>query len=113
MINEVIEKIEAQQAGNEGTTIFAVGEQLKEICKESEHNAQLVYEDMQGSGMTISDCEAKIRAFADKLHKAHPGKAIGVSPFEADKIIREFYGLGGKAAVEEKAPEINIDDFLG
>ncbi len=113
MIDKVIEKIEAQQAGNEGTTVFAVGEQLKEICKESEHNAQLVYEDMQGTGMTITDCEAKIKEFADKLHKKHKGKAIGVSPFEADKIIREFYGLGAKAEEPEKAPEINIDDFLG
>lgn len=79
--------IDAQQAKTtEGSTQWCVGEQLKEIAEREPEAAVILAEDLQS--MTIMDAERQIKAFADKNH----GKSncFGVSPKQADKILREF-----------------------
>ncbi|MGN0181442.1 MAG: hypothetical protein ACI4DP_03380 [Candidatus Ornithomonoglobus sp.] len=93
MIEKVIEKITKQQEGKEGTTVWAVGEQLKDICKTTPGAAELVLQDLENKSMSIDECEKQIKARADELHKKLGGSSIGILPYEADKIIRKFYGL--------------------
>lgn len=126
----VFEMIENQQKGLEDTTVFMVGEQLKDICRREPVCAGIVAEDMQNPEMGIADCEKKIREFADGLHKKKGMKAVGVSPQAAEGIIRKFYGLPDAAAAPAAVSEtlaavsetpaavkasamLELDDLLG
>ena len=107
----VFEKIAAQQ-GKERTAVWMVGEQLKEICEREPKSAELVLQDLDIPEMSLANCEKKIKAFADK-HKT--GNFACVIPSEAEKIIREFYGLSNPAEqVKQQAPGgiIDLANFL-
>lgn len=93
ILKEAVLQIEAQQKGKEHTAVYMVGEQLKDIIGNDEHLAELVVQDLKNADMSLAKCEAKIHARADELHKQHGGNCACVSPAEAEKIIREFYGL--------------------
>lgn len=112
MSNEMIEKavaaIEAQQKKfKEWEPAFMVGEQLKEIVRTTEGAAGLVAQDLTVAEMSLVKCEAKIRARADEIHKAHKGSGVCVHPREADEIIRKFYGIKEAAAVTPAPAEVS------
>ena len=86
----VFEKIEAQQKGKENTAPWAVGEQLKDICRSDPECAALVDKDLDNPSMSLVEAEKKIKAWADKNKS---GGCAVVPPNVAEKIIREFYGL--------------------
>lgn len=110
-IDDAIKKIEAQQQGKEKTAVWYVGEQLKDICRESSHNAEIVGIDLNNPEMSIEKCERKIEEYARK----HKNGSCGCCPPNvADRIIREFYGI---PTVEESAPAkqpdlIDLADFM-
>lgn len=89
----VFEMIEAQQKGKEDTTVFMVGEQLKDICRVDPACAAIVAEDLQQKEMSIDACEKKIKEYADKVKTEKKLRTVGVSPQKAEEIIRKFYGL--------------------
>lgn len=120
LINGVIRKIESQQKGKEGTAVYGVGEQLKDICRTTPGAAELVLRDLDVEEMSIDKCEKKIKERADALHKKKGGSSVCVTPAEADRIIRKFYGIpdnspdNGQAVTEEKIkPDIiDLESFL-
>lgn len=116
MIQKAIDRITEQQNGlSEEDTVFGVGEQLKDICRESAEIAELVFQDLENPEMSIQKAEAKIHAKADELHKQNKGKQICITPHVADKILRDFYGLPskGEAPATASAPTlIDINDFI-
>lgn len=113
----VFEMIEAQQKGKEDTTVWMVGEQLKDICRADPHCAEIVAQDLENSAMSIDACEKKIKAHADEIHRKTK-KNVGIGPDVADRIIREFYGLpaAGAKPEQEAVPTSEqtspADDFL-
>ena len=114
ILNAAIEKITAQQP-KERTAVWMAGEQLKDMLRAEPHFAEIVLQDLENESMSIANCEKKIKAFADK-HKT--GNFSGVAPIEAERIIREFYGLSGTPA-EVTAPVgggsakiIDLSDFM-
>ena len=122
----VFEKIEAQQTGQEHSPAWMVGEQLKDICAADPHCADLVLQDLENREMSLQKAADKIKAFADELHKKQKSDCICVPPNEAERIIREFYGLPASSeprisivkkepSPESAAPEntgLNLFDFL-
>lgn len=68
------------------------GEQLKAIAIMDPDAAELLAEDLRVKGKGIEDAEKKIKARADKIHKTAKG-GVAVPPWEAEDILREFYGL--------------------
>lgn len=116
-MNEVqsaaISAIEAQQAKvKERSPQWMVGEQLKDICRMEPRSAELIAQDLAVEAMSITEAEKKIKAFADG-HKT--GNFACVTPAEADRILREFYGL--PALGEEPGPAaggelISLLDYL-
>ena len=111
-----IASIEAQQAKlEEDSNPWSVGEQLKDICRAEPRSAELIAQDMEVDGMGIVEAENKIKAFADSRRK---GNSSNVSWRQADRILREFYGLpaAGEAVPGGFPPELggHIDplDFL-
>ena len=115
----VYEMIEAQQQGKENSPAWMVGEQLKDICRREPHCEQVLLEDLQNPDMSIEKAERKIKAYADKQKRT--GNCVCVPPNVAERIIREFYGLGeperaGALPGSERAtaPKIlSLEDFLG
>ena len=108
---DVFEKITAQQP-KERTAVWMVGEQLKDILRAEPHNREIVLQDLENAGMSLAECEKKIKAFADK-HKT--GNFACVTPVEAERIIREFYGLAGTAEMAPvgsgSAKIVDLSDF--
>ena len=89
------------------STVRMTGEQLKEIARASAHDAELLAQDLQQKGMKVADAERKIRARADEIHIKERGNAIAVPPWEAEDILRKFYGLSERTwgpGKEETAP---------
>lgn len=115
MVNEVIKKIEAQQSKlKPGETAFYVGEQLKDICRTVPKQAELIFHDLDNPEMSIVKAEEKIAKYASEHRQ---GKTGCCPPQEADRILREFYGLApasGSSVVEaEKSDIIDLADFFG
>lgn len=88
------EKITAQQKGKDGTPAWMVGEQLKDMCRMDPRCEELLDKDLDVKEMGLEKAAAKIKEFADK-HKT--GNFSCVTPIQADRILREFYGLPGGA----------------
>ncbi len=88
---EAIRAIEVQQAAVKNRSPqWMVGEQLKNICRREPRSAELLVQDLKVEDMSITAAEKKIKAYADK-HKT--GNFACVTPSEADRILRKFYGL--------------------
>lgn len=114
---DIFEKIRKLQEGLEGTDAWAAGEQLKEICEDPEC-ARIALEDLEHESMGLKACAAKIKDYADQ-HRAKGARFSFTPPKEADRIIREFYGLpGGAVGRVTPAPAgdggdfLNLEDFL-
>lgn len=120
-LREVLDIIKAQQEKAGRSQAWGVGDQLADILREAPAAAvEIVGTDLTKSGMGIADCEKKIHARA----KQNGGYCSGK---EADRIIREFYGIAGfstgavpavenvAANLREKHPSrrtINLADFM-
>lgn len=99
---DAIRAIEAQQKTvKERSAQWMVGEQLKDICRNEPASAELICQDLERPAMSITEAEKKIKAFADG-HKT--GNFACVTPVEADRILREFYGLAVPEETAQAAP---------
>lgn len=116
---KAIAAIEAQQAKvKERSPQWVAGEQLKDICRAEPHSAELIAQDLENEAMSIVEAEKKIKAFADG-HKT--GNFSCVTPVEAEKVLREFYGLpaaGEPVPAPASGPEppgdkvLHLEDFF-
>lgn len=111
-LQTALDKITSQQP-KECTPVWMVGEQLKDMLRAEPNLADIVAQDLDVKEMALAECEKKIKAFADK-HKT--GNYACVIPSEAERIIREFYGLPvqGEAAAPEPTGNnrIRLEDFF-
>ena len=114
---ELTEIISQQQKEKEGTAVFYVGEQLKDMAKRSEVTAELLLADLKNPDMDITAAEKQLKAYADKNHGKN--KCFCISPDVAEKIFREFYGLPQDEDTAEKSEPkqeeeqmIDLGDFL-
>lgn len=106
-LQKALDAISATQPKNEGP-VWMVGEQLKDILRESPQFAQIVLEDFTAHKTALKDCEEKIRAHA----KAHGGCC---TPKAADKIIREHFGLSAAqtpATQQTGGVALDLSSFL-
>lgn len=114
-MEKLTEIIEAQQKGKENTDVYCVGEQLKDIGAESEHNREILIQDLQIAEMDLVHAAAKIKEYADKNRKG--ARCFCVTPKVAAGILREFYGLASAEPEREKTPAadesyIDLSAFL-
>lgn len=98
-----------------GTTTWLVAEQLKEICKREPKSAELIARDLENQAMSITEAEKKVSDYADKHRNGK--RSCGVSGMEADRILREFYGLPAVPAGRDpgSAPDrsiVDLSDYL-
>lgn len=117
-LQKALSLIEAQQkkAGKK-TPAWCVGQQLADILNEQPAAAEIVAKDLEAKGMGLADCEKKIADFASKNRTGSVGFC---GPADADRIIREFYGIPKlrlanntqAAPAEHHRKAIRLEDFL-
>lgn len=96
-LEKAIEAIEKQQGKlKKFSMAHTVGEQLKDILRDQPTAAGIVLQDLENAGMGIVDCKKKIAAYA-KEHREGNGGCC--PPLEADRIIREFYGIPARVVI--------------
>jgi len=109
-IDRAVALLEQQQSKTKARSPqWMVAEQLKDICRREPQSAELVAQDMENPAMSITEAEKRIKAFADE-HKT--GNFSCVSPLEAERILREFYGLPDPAETARPAGVIDLMDYL-
>lgn len=103
--------ISVQQRGKEGTDVFAVGEQLKDLAANEPRSCELLIHDLQVKKMDLTAAARKIKDYADK-HRT--GNFAYVSPATAEGILRKFYGLPSReeARAASEPAEIDLSAFL-
>ena len=112
MTERAIELLREQQSKvSERSAPWMVAEQLMDICRHEPACAEILAQDLENVGMSITEAEKKIKAFADK-HKT--GSFACVTPTEAENILREFYGLPkpGEAPAVGGGVSLSLSDFL-
>lgn len=119
MQRAAIKAIETQQEGRKRDAAWMIGEQLKDICRREPHSAELLAADLKNQQMALVEAEKKIAERARQNRQGHCGC---VTPWEAEEILREFYGLGGEvqelpAEEADQRPQsggkiLDLADFL-
>ncbi len=94
VLQAALEKITSQQPQTE-CAVWMVGEQLKDIIRAEPGLAEIVLRDLDVEAMSLTNCEKKIKEWADG-HKT--GNVAVVTPVRAETIIRAFYGLPERGA---------------
>lgn len=109
-LSSVLDKITAQQPKEE-TAVWQVGEQLKNMLRAEPHLAEIVGQDLDVKEMSIIECEKKIKAFAD-AHRTRNSSFVSFS--QAERIIREFYGLPDRNSAPKPAVDklIRLEDYF-
>ena len=111
-------KIDEQVKGYPiGSHEWMIGEQIKDICEKSDKAAEIVLQDLDVAEMSVVKCLKKFEELSDKKHKETNSIRTCVTPYESNKIICDFYGIGEAVnEAEEKATKaddiINLEDFL-
>lgn len=100
ILEKALLAIEAQQP-KQRNAVWMVGEQLKDMLRAEPELAEIVEQDLSVAAMSLAECEKKIKAYADK-HKT--GNFACVIPSEAERIIREFYGLPARGESQTAVP---------
>ena len=103
-----LQKITAQQP-KERTPVWMVGEQLKDILRGEPGLADLVAQDLDVAEMSLAECERRIKKFADRNKT---GNFSCVVPAEAERIIRDFYGLPDQEPEPAGDRVIRLEDFF-
>ena len=111
MIQEAIRKLREQQSKvKERSAPWMVAEQLMDLCRAEPQCAEILVQDLEVEAMSITEAEKKIKAYADG-HKT--GNFSCVTPVEAERILREFYGLPDRGAMVAGVIGLDLADFLG
>lgn len=104
--------IEEQQKGKENKPEYMIGLQLLDIAEREPRTVELLKRDLQIKEMSLEAAAAKLKKYSDDNHGKE--SCFCITPDVAEKILREFYGLG-EASEKGEATEpglIDVADFL-
>ena len=107
-----IQRLREQQSRlKERSPQWMVAQQLMDLVRAEPQCAEILAQDLEVEAMSITEAEKKIKAFAD-AHKT--GNFACVTPDEADRILREFYGLPQRGEAGRNAVlGLDLADFWG
>lgn len=110
MLDTAIAMLREQQSKvDTWSPVHMVAEQLIEICRNEPASADLIEKDLANPSMSIVEAEKKIHAIADEHAPKGRNGGVGVSPLEAEKALRKFYGLPERGASPVQAGGITTD----
>ena len=113
LLRKALDAVTAAQPKDE-STVWMVGEQLKDILRASPELSQIVLDDFSAQKAPLIDCEKKIADYA-KAHRH--GNSGCCTPKAAEKIIREYFGFPASGAApapkaESAGVAVDLDSFL-
>ena len=119
-MNKAAELIQKQQSGKDNSPAFIIGLHLIDMMKQDGRIEAILEEDLQNPEMSLDNCAGKLQAEADRIHKDTKRNPVCLTPMQAEKIIRKFYGLPDPEDLpaEEPAPApapsgiIELEDLL-
>ena len=117
-MNKAIELIEKQQSGKDNTPAFVIGLHLIDMMKQDGRIEAILEEDLKNPEMSLENCAKKLQAEADNIHKQTKRNPVCLTPLQAEKIIRKFYGLPDPEDIPQLAPApepsgiIDLEDLL-
>jgi len=117
-MNKATELIQKQQSGKDNSPAFVIGLHLIDMMKQDSRIEAILEEDLQNPEMSLENCAKKLQDAADQIHRETKKNTVCLTPMQAEKIIRKFYGLPDPEDVqkEEPAPEpggiIELEDLL-
>ena len=110
-ISELQEKLDPESCA------FEIGEQLKDICRRDPACEAILLEDLQNPAMGLKTADKMLYDWGKKQAKGKGG--YGISGRQAEKLLREFYGLpeAGAAAPAAETPRaesmvLDLSSFL-
>ncbi len=105
--DRLVDEITRQQEGHENTVRFQIGEQLKDIARESDDIADILLKDLAVAELSLAAAEKKFDQYAN----ANRGKEkkFCITPLVADGILRQMYGLPEANAKKEEASPHTVD----
>lgn len=114
----VYEKIgELQAKLDPDSCAYEIGEQLKDICRRDPACVEILLEDLQNPDMGLAAADEMLYDWGKKQAKGKGG--YGISGRQAEKLLREFYGLpeAGAAAPAAETPRaesmvLDLSSFL-
>lgn len=114
----VYEKIsELQEKLAPESCAFEIGEQLKDICRRDPACEAILLEDLQNPAMGLKAADKMLYDWGKNQAKGKGG--YGISGQQAEKLLREFYGLpeAGAAAPAAETPKaesmvLDLSSFL-
>lgn len=101
-MNKATELIQKQQSGKVNTPAFVIGLHLIDMMKQDGRIASILEEDLQSPEMSLERCAQKLKDAADAKHRETKSNTICITPLEAEKIIRKFYGLPDPEEMQEE-----------
>ncbi len=116
-MGKAIEMIRQQQKGLKPTdAAYMIGMQLIDMIRKDSRIEPIMEEDLQNEKMGLEACSAALKVRADEIHKTVKGSCVCITPDEAEKVIRRFYGLPDPAGPEAEIPEekeiISLEDLI-
>lgn len=91
---KAVAKLRQQQSKHaEGSAPWTVAAQLIDICSRDPRAAEIILPDLDNAEMDIVSAEKQIKSFADEKHKTVKGSCVCVTPYEAEVVLRKFFGL--------------------
>ena len=111
-MNKAIELIEKQQRGKDNTPAFVIGLHLIEMMKQDGRIEAILEEDLQNPEMSLENCAKKLQDAADQIHRETKKNTVCLTPMQAEKIIRKFYGLPDQGDVPQPAPAPEPSDII-
>lgn len=118
---KAIEEIKRQQSGKENSPAWMIGMQLIDMIKAEPELSGIIEEDLQNPDMSLVKCADAMRKHADEINSKSKGNCVCITPAEAEKVIRKFYGLPDREERPGPATEpvpameeniLNLEDFL-
>ena len=117
-MNKATEQIQKQQSGKDNSPAFVIGLHLIEMMKQDGRIEAILEEDLKNPEMSLEDCAKKLQAEADRIHRETKKNTVCLTPIQAEKIIRKFYGLPDPEDVPAEVPApapsgiIELEDLL-
>ena len=108
MLNKAIEAITAQQPKLRND-IWMVGEQLKDLLRAEPQWSDMILQDLRNPNQSL---EAVARQIREKASKNRVGNCGCVTPAEAEKIVRNVYGIPENNGEDKDQTIINLEDFF-
>lgn len=113
MLNKARERIKTQQKEKkDNRLVYLIGELLLDVIGDNETTAEIIYQDLEKSEMSL---HAVAKNFWDYARSHKKDNFYGMDDSTARMLISEFYGISAEEKREtetKKSKILSLEDFI-